>query len=825
MRKKSNRQKIYYFSDKLKKQLAQIPAYPLTIVDAPSGFGKTTAIREYLDMIISENACQHWYTCLGEPTSSAWIGVCELLANANGEIAATLKKLGLPASETLLCIAAALKDFWCTTETYLVIDNYHLVDCYIPNELINAFSMHRCPYLHIIFITQQLETKQLFTFHNANIYRIDSSAFFFDKDGTELLFRMEGICLTERELESVYTSTEGWVSAIRLQITNYQENGSFNYTLGIQYLVETAIWNRLTGEEKNFLVSISVMDSFTAQQAAMILGEEILPDNIEDLLRSSDFIRYYPDKGIFVIHNILQEFLRNRFYHHQSKRFQSRVLRRAGASFAAAEEYDSAAFIFYKERDFESLLAMPSTGEYLTNQKEKHRLLIEILVETCPEETLIKYPFKLLLYAYQVFVLDKRETYQKLCSLISYVIQHNPELSRDELRILRGEYIFLRACTEFHNITKRIEGYKEAWTILGRPSIMITANSPCPCGYSMLNLFWRKSGMLEHSHWQLAESARFYRKLTGGHMRGADSVIQAEAMLMQGKAEEAEVLCYKALYAARSHQQVGIYLCAELILARAAILRGDVDSYFTAVRNIQSYTKDNSKLYVLRTAELCLTFISLVLGNTEDVANWFCSMESIERVLQAPAISSARMLYAKILLFKKRNNEFYGFSRHVIEIEKNESYLMTQIYTLIFLALAKHRDKKKREAQEYLRQALTIALPDKIYLPFAEQMGELNSLLEAAKSYVTDRSQLSKLLEVCKRQETGCNVIIKSILAYKSPLTPREREVALLAKARLSSKEIANRLYISEATVKTILRNVYSKLDVHSKTELSSKNF
>lgn len=35
---------LLYFSDHLKKQLMKIKEFPLTIVEAPSGFGKTTAL-------------------------------------------------------------------------------------------------------------------------------------------------------------------------------------------------------------------------------------------------------------------------------------------------------------------------------------------------------------------------------------------------------------------------------------------------------------------------------------------------------------------------------------------------------------------------------------------------------------------------------------------------------------------------------------------------------------------------------------------------------------------------------------------------------------
>ncbi len=49
--------------------------------------------------------------------------------------------------------------------------------------------------------------------------------------------------------------------------------------------------------------------------------------------------------------------------------------------------------------------------------------------------------------------------------------------------------------------------------------------------------------------------------------------------------------------------------------------------------------------------------------------------------------------------------------------------------------------------------------------------------------------------------------------------------MAILAKERLSAKEIARRLFISESTVNNTLSRVYEKLDVHSKSELADKNF
>jgi len=54
-------------------------------------------------------------------------------------------------------------------------------------------------------------------------------------------------------------------------------------------------------------------------------------------------------------------------------------------------------------------------------------------------------------------------------------------------------------------------------------------------------------------------------------------------------------------------------------------------------------------------------------------------------------------------------------------------------------------------------------------------------------------------------------------------LTARELEVARLAAQRLTSAEIAGRLFISHRTVEGHLANVYVKLGVNSKPDLARK--
>jgi DNA-binding CsgD family transcriptional regulator len=55
------------------------------------------------------------------------------------------------------------------------------------------------------------------------------------------------------------------------------------------------------------------------------------------------------------------------------------------------------------------------------------------------------------------------------------------------------------------------------------------------------------------------------------------------------------------------------------------------------------------------------------------------------------------------------------------------------------------------------------------------------------------------------------------------PLSAREREVALLAAGGLTSKEIAEKLFLSSRTVENHLQRVYVKLGVTGRAELAAQ--
>jgi LuxR family maltose regulon positive regulatory protein len=115
-----------------------------------------------------------------------------------------------------------------------------------------------------------------------------------------------------------------------------------------------------------------------------------------------------------------------------------------------------------------------------------------------------------------------------------------------------------------------------------------------------------------------------------------------------------------------------------------------------------------------------------------------------------------------------------------------------------------------------LKKALSLAEPGGYTRVFVDEGPHIAKLLEKtldAKGK-SPRAFVKKLLPAFRLRQ-----IMQSDGGPIEGLSERELEVLRFIAAGLSNKKITEELFISMSTVKTHLRNIYGKLNVHSRTE------
>ena len=131
------------------------------------------------------------------------------------------------------------------------------------------------------------------------------------------------------------------------------------------------------------------------------------------------------------------------------------------------------------------------------------------------------------------------------------------------------------------------------------------------------------------------------------------------------------------------------------------------------------------------------------------------------------------------------------------------------------------------QALTTLSRALGLAEPEGYVRTFIERGAPMGHLLKQAIARGISASYANKLLTALEGKTKDKESVLpvsrqvegRGIAALIEPLSEREREVLRLLITHLSRSEIADRLGISMNTVRFHVKNIYSKLGVHSRSD------
>ncbi len=293
--------------------------------------------------------------------------------------------------------------------------------------------------------------------------------------------------------------------------------------------------------------------------------------------------------------------------------------------------------------------------------------------------------------------------------------------------------------------------------------------------------------------------------------------IGAGSLAWLGRFDEAEQWLERAGLALRPGGDPGTELAlyhARGLLYTGQGRLGDALAEFRSAERIQGILAGEHALMVDLRARIMLTQVRL--GELSDAR---AALDSIGQ--QDRDRAEVRIPAAAIQLAGGSPEEAIELLAPVIE-RSVDSLIPTwaAIHALLFDAAAREEIGDRREAEVSLERALDLAEPEGLVLPFT--IVPVEGLMERYPRHRTAHATfLSTILDVRAGESAQSHGEPTPLL---DELSAAELRVIRYLPSNLKAPEIAAELFVSTNTIRTHLRHIYAKLDVHGRAEAVARS-
>ena len=306
-----------------------------------------------------------------------------------------------------------------------------------------------------------------------------------------------------------------------------------------------------------------------------------------------------------------------------------------------------------------------------------------------------------------------------------------------------------------------------------------------------------------------------YYKVTNHHGQGAETIMRAEALFCQGRFTDAHIELERAYAQVKDNGQINMALCCDF-LSRRLSLYTDVEQRYTFEERYAEllHYHDASWINLWSAAS---AYYHALRGETDKIPEIFSQHRLSDINMLAPGKPMMEMIENQVYLAQGAYAKVIGHSAQLLAVCEAMHYALVALHIRIQTAAAYAQLGKSEEACTWLRQALSDAAPDGLVMPFVENYDFLKPLL--AQERKTDL-----IVKITALGEgAGARNAASAHPAAFDVLTLREFEIVELIAQRLSNREIAEKLYLSEGSVKQYVNQIYSKLHMEGDTRTKRK--
>jgi len=387
------------------------------------------------------------------------------------------------------------------------------------------------------------------------------------------------------------------------------------------------------------------------------------------------------------------------------------------------------------------------------------------------------------------------------------------------------------------------------------------------CAMRVLGLTYRTDGDLDTALILLREASDMNRLAGDSHL--AITVLHDVALteMLHGDLQQALAACQEGLRLVEEHRQrgggqlpatgyifglLGRILCeqndleaaanyaqASVALSRhwelaevladcyvdlAVVLRarGELDAALDAIRAARQTAQRLSDWYVSM-IEPYEARIQLARGDLAAVAPWAARQQNIMDFGRDAYTAHNGLTLARLFIAQRRYAEALPVLDQILRAAEKVQAMSQVLVALVLEALVFEAQHKTDLALNALSRALLLGEPRGYVRIFVDEGTPLGDLLRRAAAHGIAIEYVERLLAALKedqdRRERRRHPLAANVQPLSEPLTDRELEVLRLVSIGQSNEVIAATLVISSETVKKHLKNIYGKLEVHSRLE------
>ena len=800
-----------YISERLQESLRPISRCAMTTVVAPMGYGKTTAVNWYLsERAKAETPHIIRISVYSDNLAIFWKSVQEAFARVGfgflREYPCPTDAAGGGLLADDLCHALAGE-----TPCYLFIDDFHLLTdkraalflCMLANRL--PANVHLIVASRDRFLPAA-EAVRL----GAKVYQIGTEQLRLNHTELAVYAHRCGTELSDAQVESLLYSSEGWFSAVYLNLRTLSERGVLPSRHSDIYATFTAAMiDPLPEKQREFLAVMGLADEFTVEMAQCITGDPDAGQILSLLTEQNAFVTRLPDGVTYRFHHMMKACAERRFLRLDAET-QRLYWERFGLWHEQHRQYLHALAAYRRSENYDALLRVIRSDAGILLASLKPEDVLDAL-DKCPAETLKAYPFAILVLMRRMFTWRQIPKMLELKALLLAAIEGHPELSEEERGNLLGECDLILSFLCYNDISAMSRLHRSASAQMSRPAISIQSGGGWTFGSpSVLMMFYRAPGELERELAEMDECMPHYYQVTNHHGQGAETIMRAEALFCQGRFTDAHIELERACAQVKNNGQINMALCCDF-LSRRLSRYTDVEQQYTFAERYAELLRYHDAAWINLWSATSAYYHAL-RGETGKIPEIFSQHRLSDINMLAPGKPMMEMIENQVYLAEGAYAKVIGRSAELLAVCKAMHYALVALHLRVQTAAAYGKLGKIEEARAWLEKALSDAAPDGLVMPFVENYDYIKPLL-AQETQSPLAAQIMALGEAARARSMAS--LRPAVLGA---LTTREYEIVELMGQRLSNREIAEKLYLSEGSVKQYVNQIYSKLHIEGDT-------